>query len=162
MGGYSYEPTAGSSGPDQLYQLRRRGSITDRISFSQLLAIYPLGRIENRGLEGIGIGLGPTLFRGGDSELFKQWNLRLMYETPWTPGLLLTLGLSWRWLKIPEQRHERVVSVPRSSAGAGATEPSFATKSEVISLFSLGFALDLALLGDAATELTKAVEGKGK
>lgn len=159
LAGYSFAPLA-QTGPDQLYRLRANSTgIVDRLMTSLLVVFYPLA-IANRSewADGFGLGFGPTILHGSSAEFAKQWNIRAMYEFPFAPGFLISTGVSVRGIDEPvEPASGSVVAVARPGG-----PPSFTSKSTDTPFFSVGLAVDLALITNAASDAASAVTGSSK
>lgn len=173
LGGFTYEPVGGATGPDQLYELQRHDEAARQITLSELLVIYPLplfkldrycGGPRNiscqayRWLEGFAIGAGPSFLAGSDAKWLAQWNLRLGFEIP-DSGVLLTVGPSWRYVQVPTYTPEgTVVSVPRASGVPAAP----ATNEQLQIGATIGVAIDLSLISEAAKGVVNLFKAKGK
>jgi hypothetical protein len=92
---------AGVSGPTQLFELRRRSEVADRFTFSPMLNLYPFARVQCDFIQGLGLGVGSTLFQGGDLQFLKEWNMRLVYELPFAQDVLIAVGPSVRNVRSP-------------------------------------------------------------
>lgn len=139
----TFEPIGGTSGPDQLYQLRRSYDGRQSFGTSVLLALQ-----QHKWLGAIG----PTVWTGGESSPFTQWNLRagrVLGE-----GFVLTFGATTRLVKDAiDYREGDVVSVSRASGGQA---PSPRVRNALAFGASIGIAIDLAVLTDAGEALLKA------
>lgn len=164
--GYGYVPVS-QSGPDQFYQVEALNHTADSATFSGLFVVYPFPVLCGRHyvcaageLSGLGLGFGPTFFRGGTAEFGRQWNVRLIWE-PFPqaiPDLLLTVGGSWRSLDVPVTDVDPVgslVSVPKPG-----TAPILLTTTQWEPAFSVGVSVDLAILTSAVSSVSSAVSGK--
>lgn len=148
LGGYRFEKVAGISGPDQLYQLLPQSSPQQHVSFAQLVILYPFARCESRWFEGLGLAAGPTFIRASGTGAFTQLNLRVLWEPPFTRGVLVSFGPSLRWLDVPlNYQQGMLVAQPPAAA-----EPTFAATSRFMVLFSLGVVLDEVVVGKAVAE----------
>jgi hypothetical protein len=161
--GYGYQPIA-LSGPDQLYQLQELNHFQDTITSSALLLWYPVPTFgtaracarESTQLlctDGFVLGSGPTLLRGGTAEFAKEWNTLVGWEI--VPNVLLLTGLSWRSIDVPNLPNASLgstVSVPRP-----ASTPSPGTEPRTDLLWSVGLAVDLNVVANAVTAVSKAV-----
>ena len=153
VSGYGYVPVS-QAGPDQLYQLQKLTHAADQMTFSTLAIVYPLAACPSW-LHGLGLGLGPTFFRGGTAEVFRQWNARIGYEV--TTDLLLTLGASLRNVDVPTSTVGSVISVPKPAA-----PPAFATRDAWEPLFSVSIAVDLDVITRGVAAVSAAASGSSK
>lgn len=165
--GYGYVPVA-QGGPDVLYQLQAINDFTDSITSSALLLVYPIA-LAARGracvddaarfvcTDGLfAVGFGPTFLQGGTANFARQWNLRAGLGI--VPHVLLLTGPSWRTMGVssePSAYLGSLVSVPRP-----ASTPLLTTVPRADIQWSLGIAVDLAVLPDLVSAAAKAVTGR--
>jgi len=141
-----FDPVGGVTGPDQLFQLRYITDVRQLVSTSILLGVQHHHTY---------VGFGPSLWLGGSSSLFTQWNLRVGWA--FTKGVLLTVGPTLRVVPRPiDYAQEDVVAVPRPATGDPAA-PTIRTHDTVAFGASLGIAIDLAALADAGDSLLKSI-----
>jgi hypothetical protein len=159
--GYAYQPIA-QSGPDQLYRLQEIDHLQDAITTSALMLVYPLNIIAHWDAwpnecpfvrDHLAIGFGPTFLRGGTGEFARQWNLRGGLEL--SADLLLTVGLSWRAMDIPDVPGVDVNSIV--SVQRPAMTPTFATAQQIDRTLSIGLTIDLDFLSGPAAGAVAAV-----
>jgi hypothetical protein len=149
--GYGYVPVA-QSGTDQLYQLQGVTHVADELTFSTLLLWYPLPTWCSGTLEHLFLGFGPTLLRGANAELFRQWNGRLGYEL--FADVAVDLGVSARNLDVPTTESGSLISVPKPT-----TAPAFATVPHWEPVFSAGLTIDLDIIGTGISAISTAASG---
>jgi hypothetical protein len=127
------------------------------VSIDALLVLYPLAPLNcSSWVDAVAVGAGPTLYRGGTAEFAKQWNIRLLYELPFAPGILLSGGVSWRAIDTPVSAE--IGSIVAVARPGGA--PPFETEQRTAVLGSLGVGIDLALIANLATSAANTLTGK--
>lgn len=158
LGGYEFQPIGGVSGPQEFHQLRAVDRASDYLTISQLLVIYPAAAIsdEPQFVERFAIGLGPTLFRSDEPEFLKQWNFRAGLEL--VDRLMLTAGYSFRFVDEPAGRYRAGDQI---AIDRGDDPPKFQTDRKLVHLIGVGIAVDLAVLGDAASAVGRVFDGEG-
>ncbi|HVE83565.1 MAG TPA: hypothetical protein VND93_11980 [Myxococcales bacterium] len=144
-GGYVYQPIGGGQGPDALYELQARDGLQYRTEFAAILYAFPAAWARSDGwlmqwLEHVGVGVGPSLFRGDGGDPFKQWNFKVALEPPVARGLLLNAGASIRLVQKPRTDQLGTIrAVPLGQPG-----PTFAADDKGVWAFSLGISVDTA------------------
>lgn len=157
LGGYEFQRIGGVSGPQEFHQLRAVDGVADYLTISQLIVIYPVAAISDRRqfAERFAFAFGPTLFRSDQPEFFKQWNFRLGIEL--VDRLMFTAGYAFRFVDEPAGRFRAGDTV---ALDIGAEPPRFQTESTLIHLLGVGIAVDLGVLGDAASAMQKVFAGE--
>ena len=152
-GGYRFDPISTTSGTQSYYQLRAHTDSSSYFGVNQLLVLYPLVRLESQTsfTDSLYIGAGPTLLRGDQIGFLTQWNFRLGFEV--ANGALLGIGASVRGIQAPTALPVGTVV----AVDSGKPAPDFAKEQRFNWTFSLGLAVDLAILPD----LGKSIVGGG-
>lgn len=143
----AFEPIGGTTGPDQLYQLRRDYDARGSFGVSILLAIQ-----RHRWLA----ALGPTIWTpgGGGPSALTQWNLRGGYHLG--EGFVVTAGPTMRIGKEAiDYRDGDVIAVPRPATEA-VKAPQPRERDKVVFGVTVGLSVDFAVLGEAGAGLLKA------
>lgn len=153
LNGYQFQKVTGS-GPNDYYILDGDNSAPSYFSTSTLVLAYPAAHVDCKYVRGIALGIGPTIFEGGKATFLRQWNFRGGYEPWFARGLVLTAGVSWRWVDAPVNLSEGTVV----SVASGANAPVFETTSKVIPMFSVGLTLDLGVVGTAIQDATSKLQ----
>lgn len=155
-GGYQFVQVSGGLGPNKLYELQPSQDFAQQLTISALLIAYPLASMDCPLARGTGVALEGGLFRGGQPAFLSQWGFRILYEPQFARGLFISTGLSWRSVSVPVGLNPgTLIAVPSSSESA----PAFNGRITWIPAFSVGFGVDLGVVGEAMKGVGDAFSG---
>ncbi len=146
-----FEPIAGGSGPDQLFELQQSTEPRNAITTSLLFGI----RATDRWF----LGLGPSLFIGSTGSGLSQWNAHAGYRPLWLPGMYLTFGVSARFVSAPDYYDiGDVVAVPMPPSGV-ASPPAWSSHQTALFQLDVGLAFDLGAAASTAGSVLSSLGG---
>ena len=145
FGDYRWVQTSAAGDTQRVYEVGHHEKPLDNISSSLLLTFLLPEYKRTR----FGFGVGPTILYGSGSGALKQWTVNVVASSKQiSKHLYFAIGLGGRMtdkLLNPELGERFVID------GTDTTKlPGLNTAWKVVPVLSLGLALDLAVLGDAA------------
>ncbi|CAM3328943.1 hypothetical protein G4177_24655 [Corallococcus sp. ZKHCc1 1396] len=144
-GGYQFVQVSGGLGPNKIYELQPSEDFSRQVTISALLIGYPLAGKDSPWIRGVGLALEGGLFRGGQPAFLSQWGGRVIYEFPGARGLFISTGVSWRSVSVPVGiAPGTLIAVPSSGSS-----PAYNGRITWLPAFSLGFGIDLGVVGEA-------------
>jgi hypothetical protein len=138
---YQWKPSTPNASGSQLYRLDEVRQPLESVASSLLLAVVSPGRT-------FAIGFGPDILLGDGSGKLSQWTVNLFLTPPcWTKdGLYFTAGTGFRLYNSPSVgRYGDVVQA--------SSMPTLVLEPHAEWVFSVGIALNLAVVGDAASSI---------
>lgn len=153
FGDFRWVPTSLSGNTQQVFQLAEVSQPLQSISTTLLLTLL----LPECGAGRFGIGGGPSILFGSGSGALKQWTLNLVWaplrsiDANLTDKIFLTAGVGFRLVdKLLTQNVGDRLVLDRTNQQTPSL-PTIATSWDTVSVFSVGLAVDLSVLGDAAT-----------
>jgi hypothetical protein len=153
---YQYVPTQQIGSTQQLFQLQPITKPLARFSASLLLSlIWPRADCTSQSSCNVfGVGAGPSVVNVEGTGTLRQWTGNLLWQPPCMndSGMYFSAGLGFRYVEVPLNGINGIVAVPIGVSGTTAPNAP-TTRSTPVWVASLGLALDLSLVTDAATSI---------
>jgi hypothetical protein len=148
---FDWRPTAPMGASQQVFALDEVPQPLQSFSTSLLLTVL----FPECGAGRFGIGAGPTILYGTGAGALQQWTVNLLEQPPWkrylTDKIYFTFGGGFRLFNQPLTPVGSTVVIPVTNGTTPAAPAIGATRVNLYPVLQLGFAIDLAVLGDAAT-----------
>jgi hypothetical protein len=152
----SYQAIGGPAGPDQLFELQRGWDVTRAVVVSGLLGFHfeCFGPYSRHCAAAIGSSI--TNLAGGN--VLRQVDVIFGIELVDPLYLTFSTGIAFVGRRVDGSVAD-FASVPRMTPGSVPTAPTVPTTETANFVFGIGLAVDLAVLGDGADEIIKALGG---